>query len=98
MATLADRKSRALERIPDDHLIPQYERELFATAVDAKDRVQDYAFSPEFAIFIYNHDKTRQIIILEFTEHRSYNKNWKKTLLEEKKRINTKVSADGCPF
>ncbi len=39
MATVADRKSRALERIPDDHLIPSYEKEIFATAVDAKDQV-----------------------------------------------------------
>ena len=95
MATLADRKSRALERIPDDHLLPPYEREPFATAVDAKDRVQKYAFSQGFAIVMYNHDKTRQIVVLECTQHRSHTKNWRKTPLEERKRM---VSANECPF
>ncbi len=98
MATLADRKSRALERIPDDHLIPPYEKEPFATTVDAKDRVQDHAFSQGFAIFIRNHDKTRQIIVFQGTQHRSHTKNWKKTPIGERKRINTKVSANECPF
>lgn len=74
---------RALERIPDDHLLPLYEGEPFATAVDAKDRFQDYAFSQGFAIVIHNHEKTRQIIVLECTQHRSHTKNWRKTPLEE---------------
>lgn len=87
MATLADRRSRALERIPDDHLIPPYEGEPFTTAIDAKDRVQDYAFSQEFAIVTHNYDKIRQIIVLECTQHRSHTKNWRKTPLEERKRV-----------
>ncbi len=98
MATLADRRSRVLERIPDDHLIPLYEEEPFATAVDGKDRVQAFPFSQKFAIFIHNHDKTRQIIVFECTQHRSHTKNWRKTTFEERKQINTKVSANECSF
>ena len=74
MATLADRKLRALERILDDHLIPPYEGEPFASAINAKERVQDYAFSQGFAIVINNHDKIRQIIVLECTQHWSQTK------------------------
>lgn len=85
MATLVGRKSRALERIPDYHLIPPYEGEPFATA---KDRVQDYAFSQGFATVIHKYDKTRQIIVLECTQHRSHTKNWRKAPFEETKRIN----------
>ena len=86
MATLADRKSRALERIPNDHLISSYEREPFATIVNAKDRVQDYKFSQRSPIVINNHDKTCSIIVLECTQHRFHTINWRKTLLEEKNK------------
>lgn len=98
MATLADRRLRALDQIPDDHLLPPYEGKPFAGAADAKERVQDYAFSEGFASVIHNHDKVRQILVLECTQHRSQTKNWRKIPLEERKRINTKVSANDCPF
>ena len=89
---------RALEHIRDDHLIPPYKRELFTTATDAKDQVQDYAFSQEFAIVTHNHDKTCQIVALKSTQHWSHTKNWRETPLEERKRIDTKDSANENPF
>lgn len=98
MATLEDRKLRALNLIPDTHFSPPSIEETFLDSAIAKNRVQDYAFSQGFAVITLTHDKTRQILVLACTQHGSHTKNWRKTPTEERKQINMKVSANDCPF
>ena len=98
MATLEDRKLRALDLIPNPHLIAPTINETFVDSTVAKNRVQDFAFSQGFAVVTLTHDRTRQILVLACTQHGSQTKNWRKTPLEHRKRINTKVSANDCPF
>ncbi len=98
MATLKDRKLRALDLIPSTHLIAPDIDETFLDVTVAKSRIQDYAFSQGFAVVTLNHDRVQQILILVCTQHRTHTKNWPKTPIDEEKRINIKVSANDCPF
>ena len=98
MATLADKKLRALDLIPSTHLIAPDIDETFLDATVAKRGIQDYAFSQEFAVVTPNHDRVRQILVLVCIQHGTHTKNWQKTPTDEKKRINTKVSTNDCPF
>lgn len=98
MATLEDRKSRALDLIPTPHLTDPNISETFVDSAVAKSRVQDFAFNQGFAVVTLSHDRTRRILVLACTQHGSHTKKWRKTPLEDRKRINTKVSANDCPF
>ncbi len=98
MAIFEDRKLRALALIPSTHLIAPDIDETFLDATVAKSRIQDYAFSQGFAVVTLNHDRVRQILVLVCTQHGTHTKNWEKTPTDERKRINTKVSANDCPF
>lgn len=98
MAILEDRKSRALDLIPNPHLTDPNISETFVDSAVAKSRVQDFAFSQGFAVVTLSHDQIRRILVLACTQHGSHTKNWRKTPLEDRKRINTKVSANDCPF
>lgn len=98
MATLEDRRLRALDLILNPHLVAPTIDETFVDSTVAKNRFQDFAFSQRFAIVTLTHDRTRQILVLACTQHGSQTKNWRKTPLEDRKRINTKVSANDCPF
>ena len=64
MATLDDRKLRALDLIPSTHLIAPDIDKTFLDATAAKSRIQDYAFSQEFSVVTLNHDRVRQIWVL----------------------------------
>ena len=79
MATLADRKSRWLERIPDNHLIPPYEGKPVATAIPPllmqKTESKTMHLVKDLLLSYIIMKKTRQIIVLECTQHRSYTTN-----------------------
>ncbi len=96
MATLEERKLRALDLIPSTHLIAPDSDETFLDAIVTKSRIQDYAFNQKFAVVTLNHDRARQILVLVFTQHGTHTKNWRKTPKDERKRINIKVSANDC--
>ncbi len=98
MATLEDKKLRALDLILSTYLIAPDIDETFLDATVAKSRIQDYAFSQRFAVVTLNHDRVRKILVLLCTQHGTNTKNWGKTPIDERKRINTKVSANECPF
>lgn len=98
MATLEDRKLRTLDLIPSTHLIAPDIDETFLDATVAKSRIQDYAFSQGFAVVTLSHDRVRRILVLVCKQHRTHTKNWRKTPTDERKRGNTKVSANDCPF
>lgn len=53
MATLEDRRLRALDLILNPHLIASAINETF---LDSKNRVQDFAFSQGFAVVTLTHD------------------------------------------
>lgn len=79
MATLEDRKLRALDLIPNSHLIAPTIDETFVDSTVAKNRIQDLAFSQGFAVVTLTHDRTRQILVLACTQHGTQTKNWRKT-------------------
>lgn len=56
MATLEDRKLRALDLIPSTHLTALDIDETFLDATVAKSRIQDYAFSQGIAVVTLSHD------------------------------------------
>lgn len=56
MATLEDRKLRALDLISSTHLIAPNIDETFLDATAAKSRIQDYVFSQGFAVVTLNDD------------------------------------------
>lgn len=66
MASLEDWKLHAFEQILDNHLLPSYKKELFASVIDTKKRIQDYVFGQKLTIIIFNYNKTYQNIILEY--------------------------------
>lgn len=76
MTTLEDRKSRALDLIPTLHLTDPNISETFVDSAVAKSRVQDFAYSQEFAVVTLSHDQTRRILVLVCTQHGSHTKNW----------------------
>ena len=98
MATLEDRKLRALDLIPPTHLVAPDIDETFLDATAAKSRIQDYAFSQGFAVVTLNHDRVRRILVLVCIQYGTHTKNWRKTPKDERKRINTKVSANDRLF
>ncbi len=98
MATLEDKNLRALDLILSTHLIALDIDETFLDVTVAKSRIQDYVFSQRFALVTLNHDQVRRILVLICTQHGTNTKNWQKTPTDERKRINTKVSANDCLF
>lgn len=98
MASLEDRKLRSLDWISQDHLRCPYENEIFSDARNAKERIQNYAFTQGFEVVTHNRDKVRQILALDCTQHGTNTKNWCKTPIDKMKRINTKLSAKKCLF
>ena len=79
MATLEDRKLRALDLILSTYLIAPDIDETFLDATVAKSRIQDYAFSQGFAVVTLNHDRVWQILVLVSTQYGTHTKNWQKT-------------------
>ena len=56
MATLEDRKSRALDLIPTPHLTNPNISKMFVDSAIAKSRVQNFAFSQRFVMVTFNHN------------------------------------------
>lgn len=72
--------------------------ETFEDSNTVKERFQCYAFSQGFAITTESHRKKNGYLVLECKFHKATTKNWRNTLEEKKKRVNTKVSANDYLF
>ena len=98
MASTQSRKQRALACIPEGYLQPPGWLETFEDSNTVKERFQCYAFSQGFAITTGSHSEKNCYLVLECKFHKATTKNWRNTPAGKKKRVNTKVSANDCPF
>jgi len=93
---LAAAIAEATKALPPTHLLPPVAGEAFDDKKQAFLRINDWAFTQGFAIVTESGPANR--VRFECTQHHKKTRNWRKTALEERERVEAKSMAKGCKW
>jgi len=84
----------ATKALPPSHLLSPVAGEAFDDKKQAFLRINDWAFTQGFTIATESGSSERARF--QCIHHHKKTRNWRKTALEERRRVETKAKAKGC--
>lgn len=96
--SLENWKEKIIALLPSTHCLFLKEREEFSTVKEDQVRLQDYAFTKEFALVQKSFKKKRGVMVLNCSRHHTKERNIRKLTEEEYVRKHTKVAFNNCKY